>query len=368
MNPANKLFTLGLLLIALTLSFCGKGQSPGKSPANKPNSKIENQQTTKSTASAEQSLPLKYTPLTWGETTIEFRSEEIPYTLRLRRVGKRILLAPQTIWMIDLETSTAKILFNHGVGPDEVYEPINLIPYKNNIYVNSLMPLKGLYYFNVNEENITIKRNRFGDMPLHFDDFEFIGDDLLLTTGVSDFENLIKIFSYKEHIFVKKLGKLSYIKLMSRFNVSKLSLCKENNVAYITESIVPRVQVLSLDDFIFSTPIKLAPPFYKAPIPKDYPNKKPVPHSEHIGWMNSWSGVYNIEVNNGWLMIIYRWGIEKQAHEFINLKNLSNRYYLEPGPRYIYHFEINGNVARVYSIEDTEDEVVWQKTDIQLKK
>jgi hypothetical protein len=85
----------------------------------------------------------------------------------------------------------------------------------------------------------------------------------------------------------------------------------------------------------------------------------------HRKWMASWTSISNIMVNNGWLLVSYKWGYNwGYAYELIKLKNTWERYYIKRCSNHIYNFGIEGNRVTFDLVEETDQgDLKWQKAE-----
>ncbi|HLP60086.1 MAG TPA: hypothetical protein VK186_14700 [Candidatus Deferrimicrobium sp.] len=253
--------------------------------------------------------------------------------------------------MINLRKKTGEIIFKDGPGPDEVFHPNRIISWDGNIYINSYYDSRFIYKFNPDSQRLKIELINLGK-NISFDNFGFISKNLLVMANVNWYDGLVQIYDREKNTF-KKIGTPTYIKAMEKFNVSAAILCIANDMIYLVESIKPEVKVISIAQEKIVKSFVLSPPFYIA-IPSRYTPKK-YDMKAHREWMASWTSISDIMVNQGWLLVQYKWGYDFLfGYELINPINPNNRYYIAKTTAQVYDFSMEGKKIRFYMAENSK--------------
>lgn len=304
---------------------------------------------------------IKYKELTIKKLSVDYVSRDIPFAGVVKRDRHNIFLRARNVWHIDLKEKTEKVIFKDGVGPDEILKPLKIRLWKNDCYINSSYPLNYIYKFNPTSQKEKLERFNI-DKFCYFDDFEFISENLIAMANVYWKDGLLRIYDTDKGT-VKEIGKPHLVQMMMKFNVNAASLCIYDGMIYLVESITPEIRVVSVADLKSVNLIRLSPPFY-VPLPKKY-NVQKYDLKNHRKWMASWTSISNIMVNNGWLLISYKWGYNwGYAYELINLQNTWERYYIKRCSNHIYGFEIEGNRITFDLVEETDQgDLKWQKAE-----
>lgn len=300
---------------------------------------------------------ITYKQLSLAEKNIEYISKDIPYVNSLIRRQGRIFLYCKDIYEINLEEKTGKLLFKNGVGPDEIFNPAMIGTWDNDIYINSNYQLEYIYKFNPDSAIKKIERVNIGKV-MSFDDFEFISKNLLVMASVYWKDGIVQIYDRAKNTFTK-IGTPTYVKAMDIFNVNAAFLCVDNGMIYLAEKIKPGVKIISAEAKIVKY-LTLSPPFYIG-IPSRYTPKK-YDIKAHRQWMAGWTSISDIMVNNGWLLIRYRWGYDFVfGYELINLGIPGTRYYMDKTAVQIYDFSMAGGKPIFYMVESTVDgDLKWE--------
>lgn len=285
-------------------------------------------------------------------------SEEIPLINDLAKLRDSIfIISKKDIWVRDLNSKKEKILIKDGIGPDEVYKASRIIRFNDELYLNSYFQLKYIYHLSPDPDKFKLERI-YLDIPLDFDDFDFISDSLMVMVNVYWETGFIRFYDLKSKNYLK-IGKNEISEIMGRFNVNWASICVLGENVYVVQATKPEIMVISSKEKKISNTIKLYPPFFK-PIPRKYKVEK-YDHNSHKRWMAGWTSVYNILGKGEWMLVIYRWGYEQRyCYELIYLKDLEHRFYIEETPSRIYEFDVHKNHINFELYEDEGAKISWQ--------
>lgn len=309
---------------------------------------------------------ISYKELSLAKKSIEYISRDIPHVINsLKRTQDRIFLTFHGVYEINLREKTEKLLFKNGAGPDEIYEPYLISIWNGDIYINSYYDSKFIYKFNSNSPRLEIERVNIGQ-PKNFNGFGFISKNLLVMANVNWYDGLVRIYDREKDTF-KKIGTPTYVKTMDIFNVSAAHLCFDDGMIYLVEGIKPEVKIISAAQAKIIKSLILSPPFYIA-IPPKYTAKK-YDDKAHREWMASWTSISNIMLNNGWLLVRYRWGYDFLfGYELINLEDPGNRFYIDKTTELIYDFSMEGNNVRFYMVESPDvGDLTWKTADASIQ-
>lgn len=308
---------------------------------------------------------INYKELSLANKSIEYISRDIPHVINsLKRKQDRIFLSYQGVYEINLREKTEKLLFKNGVGPDEIYEPYLISIWHGDIYINSYFDSKFIYKFNPDAPRLKIERVNIGQLK-SFNGFGFISDNLLVMAYVNWYDGLLRIYDLEKNTF-KKIGTPTYVKTMDKFNVSAAFLCIDDGMIYLAERIKPEVKIISAAQAKIIKSLILSPPFYIA-IPPKYTAKK-YDDKAHREWMASWTSISNIMLNNGWLLVRYRWGYDYWfGYELIKLDNPDNRFYIDKTTEQIYDFSMEGKNVRFYMVESPDvGDLKWKTAEASI--
>jgi hypothetical protein len=304
-------------------------------------------------------IEINYKELLLVKKSIEYISRDIPYVISLKRKQDQIFVICNDVHEINLREKTEKVLFKDGLGPDEVPSPKRITFWDGDFYINSFHQLGYIYKFNFGSQKKKIERFTIG-MAMSFDDFGFISKNLTVMAKVYWLDGMVQIYDREKNSF-KKIGKPTIVQAMDRFNVSAASLCIDDGMIYVVESIKPEIKVISAVQAKIIKSLILSPPFYIA-IPPRYTVKK-YDDKAHREWMASWTLISNIMLNNGWLLVQYRWGYDYWfGYELINLEDPDNRFYIDKTTEQIYEFSMEGKTVSFYSVEYIEEGGLTWKT------
>jgi WD40 repeat protein len=316
--------------------------------------------------SCSKKIEIHYKELSLANKCIEYISRNIPYNINdLKRKQDRIFLSCRGVYEINLREKTEKLLFKNGAGPDEIYEPYLITMWDGNIYINSYLDSKSIYKFNPDSQRLEIERVNIGNTK-SFNGFGFISENLMVMANVNWYDGLVRIYDLEKDTF-KKIGTPTYVKAMEKFNVSAVYLCIDDGLIYLAERIKPEIKIISAEQAKIVKSLILSPPFY-IPIPLKYTAKK-YDDKAHREWMASWTSVSNIMLNNGWLLVQYRWGYDFLfAYELINLKDTDNRFYIDKTTDQIYDFSLEGKDVRFYLVERPEEgDLKWKTAEASIR-
>lgn len=306
---------------------------------------------------------VSYKEIRLQNDVIEFKTHETTMYSAIVRYRDRVfsITTDDEVRLIDMANKREQILFKKGIGPNEVYEPWSIRLFDKKCWVCPIGPGKYIYYFSPDTDTPSLDRIELKNQ-VRFDDFDFLSKDEVLMTFPIWEDGLLLAYNRKTGD-EKKFGKSKIIDLMLRFNVSIASLELINNKAYITQSIIPEIQVISLENLSGDIDkIKLSPPFY-IPIPDKYITNK-YDHKAHKKWMESWASISDIMSYNDWILVVYRYGYEYlYSYELFNLKNMTHRYYINKTISRIYNFKIDKNKAFFDICNQEEESVIWKKSE-----
>ncbi len=317
-------------------------------------------------ASCNSEEKLSYKEIKLQNEIIEYKTDETVMYAKMVRDENRVfsITTESDVRLIDLGKKNEKILFKKGVGPNEVYEPYSIRLFDKKCWVSPMGPAKFIYYFN--PDSVTPLLNRMEmKSQLRYDDFNFLSTDIVLMTFVLWDDGLLKVYNKKTNE-MKAFGKHEFIDLMLKFNISKAHMVIIDQKAYITQSIAPEIDVISLENMKGKIDkITLSPPFY-VHIPEKY-IKNQNNHTAHLKWMASWTSVFDILHYNDWILVTYRYGYEYlYSYELFNLKDSNHRYYINKTISRIYDFKVENNRV-IFNICDQEEEgVIWKKMEAVL--
>lgn len=182
----NRLVLISLLFACiLLLSSCGKSSDDGQS--------------------VDQAKP-SYIPLVWGKMDVQFKSSDMAYSIRMKRIDDKIYAISDGLWMLEPATGKETLLIKDGVGPDEISCPNRMHFFEDKLYISSLQPSSHLGYFVPQAPQYKLDRKAFAN-AYTLGDFAFISPDLILTTYAYNKEYFVKVYDFKEQRFVKRLGK-----------------------------------------------------------------------------------------------------------------------------------------------------------------
>jgi len=261
------------------------------------------------------------------------------------------------IWAIDSNTGKVKSFIKSGVGPNEIYGPHIMKSFGNEIYVNSYFALEYISHFTADASEAIVNRLNLNE-PVNFDDFEFLTKDRIVMANVYWEDGLVRIYDLKNRQ-LDKIGKSKIIPLMHAFNVNSASLCIMDGNIYVSQRILPEIQVISCKNEKVIDTIKLSPPFF-VPMPPKYKVEK-YDDKGHRAWMASWTSIISIMGKNGWLLIKYKRGYDELFYyELLNAQRTDNRYFLNETSDEIYNFEVKGNEIIFEMTDELEDRLVWK--------
>lgn len=301
---------------------------------------------------------ITYKPLSLVEKEIEYISNYIPFVSSMIRRQERIFFCYKDLYEINLKEKTGKLIFPNGVGPDEIFNPCMIRTWDNNIYINSNYQLEYIYKFNPDSEIKKIERVNLGKV-MSFDDFEFISKNLIVMSNVYWKDGIVQIYNREKNTFTK-IGTPTYVKIMDIFNVNTAFLGVDNGMIYLAEAIKPEIKIISTEQAKIVKFLILSPPFYISMPAKYTPKKYDI--KAHRQWMAGWTSISNVIVNNGWLLVRYRWGYNFEfGYELIKLDRPDNRYYIDKTAEEIYDFSIEGKKIIFYMVESTGDgDLTWE--------
>lgn len=308
---------------------------------------------------------IHYKELLLVKKNIEYISRDIPYANSLKRNKDQIFVICKGVHEINLHEKTEQKLFRDGLGPDEVLNPNRIISWDGDFYINSKVQLEFIYKFNPDPREKKIERVKIG-MGMCFDDFGFLSKNLIVMAKVYWLDGMVQIYDREKDSF-KKIGTPSIIQAMDRFNVSAASLCIDDGMIYVVESIKPEVKIISAEQAKIVKSLKLSPPFYIA-IPPEYKVKN-YDNKAHREWMASWTSISDIMVNNGWLLVQYMWGYDFLfGYELIKLDDPDNRFYIDKTNEQIYDFSMEGKTATFYTVECIEiGDLRWKTAEASIQ-
>lgn len=305
-----------------------------------------------------------YKELKIEKEEIEYSTHEIPNVFFATRIDNKIFVIEEEVWKIDLDKKTEQIIIKNGIGPNELYNPEKIHHQGHYVWINVINPVEYLYGFSIDAEPLILERKRFTNQ-IRTDDFAFISPDKVALTYVYWDDALLKVYDYKTNK-IKNYSSSKKIPLMYRFNISRSSITIVNNTAYITQSILPEIQVIPLDEKKENiTSIHLSPPFYKAMPEKYIQNSND--NRAHKRWMASWTSIFNINSYGDWILVTYKYGYDfEYCYELFNLKNTKKRYYLNNLADRIYEFRVMDQTVEFRSFESLEESTLWKKLRTQL--
>ncbi len=265
------------------------------------------------------------------------------------------------VWKLDLAKQTAEKIIKNGQGPDEIFYPRKCCIYNDNCWVSSLYPNRNLFRFNVNNERIEIETTRLPKQAV-FDDFIVLSDKLIACVYVYWEDALLKIIDLKKGI-IKKCGKPIYSEIMMRFNVNAASISSYNGNIYVIQNIAPIVEVFSIQECKKIYTITLNPPFYKK-MPGKY-NVDINSKDAHRNWMSSWTTLFNIMIDKGWILVQYKRGYDFVFYyELVNINDINRRYYIAETGEFIYDFKVLNNSFYIMTGEFKDEICLWKKGEI----
>lgn len=310
-------------------------------------------------------IEISYKELSLSNKNIEYISRDIPYVNSLKREKGRIFVICHDVHEINLQEKTERLLFKDGLGPDEVLNPKRITSWDGDIYIISRYQLGFIYRFDPGSQKKKIERVNVGKV-ISIDAFGFISKNLIVMANVNWYDGLLRIYDREKDTF-KKIGTPTYVIAMEKFNVSDAFLCIDGGMIYLAEAIKPEVKVISAEQVKIVKSLILSPPFY-IPIPPKYAVKK-YDEKAHREWMASWTSISNIMLNNGWLLVRYKWGYDFMfAYELINLKDTDNRFYINKTSEQIYDFSVEGKNVRFYLVERPEEgELTWKTAEASIQ-
>jgi len=285
-------------------------------------------------------------------------SKEVPLINDLAKVGENIfIISKKSVWVINLNSKKETILIKEGIGPDEVYKASRIIRFNDELYLNSYFQLNYIYHLSPGPNKFELSRIYF-DIPLSFDDFDFISDSLIVMANVYWETGFIRFYDFKSKNTLK-IGESKISGIMGRFNVNRASLCVLGEKIYVVQATRPEIMEISGYEKKISNTIKLYPPFYKT-IPGKYKIPK-YDQENHRKWMAGWTSIFDILGKGDWLLVIYRWGYEQRyCYELINLKNVDHRFYIEETSAKIYEFEVHKDRVNFEIYENDGEKISWQ--------
>lgn len=319
--------------------------------------------------SCNRTAELAYTEIRLQTTATEFVSKEIPAVISCSRYNDKLIVISKGLWLIDLAAKTQNKFIEDGVGPNEVYSPDRIRAFNDKFYIKSFFPGRFLFSIPRTLDDPKVTLTEFAT-TYSFDDFQLLSDNKVALVNAYWEDSLLKIYDFKSQkstLFEAIKPKTNEI--MLKFNLSRASLQIVGDKAYITQSIVPEIKVISL-----SLPrkalkhITLSPPFHVPPPEKYLTGKQN--HKLHKEWMAKWSSVFDLLSYKNWLLVVYRWGYNySYCYELINIKNTAQRYYISRTPSCIYEFKITGQRAEfsVFEEDEAEETLVWKKAEALLK-
>jgi hypothetical protein len=311
--------------------------------------------TTASCSKAEK--PISYKKLEIQGKKIEHISLEPPYVIGPTKVGHKIFLISKGVWLVDLDLKKERLIIKTGIGPDEVYNPMRIIRFNDEIYVNSYYQLNYLCHFSTDSDNFKPDRINF-DHPLDPDDFDFVSDRLMVMTRAYWETGYVRFYDLKSKKTVN-IGKSKITDIMLKFNVNRSSLCVLADKVYVVQATRPEIMEISIPGEKISNTYTLSPPFYK-PMPKKY-NVLRHDDKNHKKWMSSWTSIDDIRGNGDWLLVSYRWGYDRRfCYELIDTNDVDHRYFIEETPCQVYDFEVHKNRIDFDLCELQEDRILWQ--------
>lgn len=320
----------------------------------------------------ENDKPVKYTKLIFNTESIRSLSvstENLLFTHAIR-IDNSVFCLNKGIWKVDLKTGKEEFLFQHGVGPNEIYHADNLSHFNGRIYAQSMMPSKYLFHFSPAEAEkkqlTTLSFN--GRDAFTFDDFVFISENVLALAFPYWEEGLVRFYDLEKKEYIKGLATPTVIPLMKKFNINAVSLCTYSDKLYVAESIKPEVKIISVKTREITNILKLSPPFY-IPLSSVKEARADKYNNDQVAkWMAKWSKIRNLIAADGWLMIKYQWGYDaRYSYELINVKKPHQRYYIDEIPYEIFDMKITGNRAVFTASEEREEELAWLEWDVQLQ-
>ncbi|MCX6583834.1 MAG: hypothetical protein NT166_26970 [Candidatus Aminicenantes bacterium] len=308
---------------------------------------------------------INYRELFLAKKSIEYISRDIPYVNSLKRNKDQIFVIGQDVHEINLREKTENILFKDGLGPDEILNPHRITFWDGDFYINSTSQLGYIYKFNPGTQKKKIERVNVGKV-ICFDDFGLISKNLIVMARVYWKDGLVQIYDRERDIY-KKIGTPTFVYAMNRFNVSFASLYIDDGMIYVIESIKPEVKVISAAQAKIVKSLILSPPFY-IPIPSKYTAKK-YDDKAHREWMDSWTLISDMMLNNGWLLVQYKWGYDFLfGYELINLKDTDYRFYIDKTSEQIYDFSIEGKNIKFYLVERPEEgDLTWETAEASIQ-
>lgn len=317
-------------------------------------------------------IPVKYTKLNLKTDSIRklAASTQCLVNFDAVRAGNKVFAIYNGIWQVDLDTGKEELLFQHGVGPNQIYYPNNLLHFNGRIYAKSGMASKYLFHFSPAEAELkqltTLAFN--GKDSFDFDDYAFTSESILVSAYPYWKDELIRRFDFGKKKYTKRIGAPTVIPLMKKFNINAAYVCALNEKVYVAESIKPEVKIVSSKTFEIIDSLKLSPPFY-VPLSsiKEARADKYNSATDRI-WMAKWTIIRNLIAADQWLLVKYHWGFERRYnYELINLKAPHQRYYIDESPYFIFHMEIKDNHAVFTASEEREDKLAWLQLDVELK-
>lgn len=301
-----------------------------------------------------------YKELTPQGETIVIQTDDLPYVNSAVRIGERIFVVYDDIWLIDLHEGKERIIVKDGIGPNQVYKPSRIVKFDQNLYTKSLYQLNYFYRFSLDSEDFKIERVPLKN-PLGFNDFEFISKDLVVMVNVYWEKGFVRIYNVKTGD-CQNIGNSKISDLMLKFNVNSASLCYTDDKLYIVQGIKPEIMVVSPGKNKVMDSIELSPPFYK-PMPEKYKVEK-YDQKMHKKWMASWTRISDIMGKGKWLLLKYRWGYDhRYCYELIDIDDTGNRLYISESPNDIYDFEVKDGKIFFEAFEQLDEKILWKKVE-----
>jgi len=332
-------YSILLLVLPLALNFCSK----------------------------QKSKPVTYKHLTIENTVCQlFCPDLFLVSFPVKYHNKIFFKSSSQIYEADLDKKEVKLLFKKGIGPDEVYLPYRLVLNDNELYISSFMSINHIFHFSLDSGYFNLQRMEI-PTNIAIDDFLFLSQQQMVIAYVYWNEgDIVRIYDLKTKQY-KSFGKRTFTPIMNKFNVNTASVCKLNDCLYAIQKIVPEIQVISISEQKVTEKIKLSPPFFR-PMPAEY-DVNGLDKKKHLEWLGRWTALYDILGKDNRLLVIYKTWVEGERryyYELINLKDRSNRFYIDITHYRIYNFKIIEDRIFLEMFEEKENGVNWVETELKL--
>lgn len=310
---------------------------------------------------------LQYKKSEFRILSVSHVSQDIPSVNYIVKALNNFFVTEKRVWKIDPENNKEDICIKRGVGPDEILDPKRIVFFNGNIWINARYISRHLYRFPAfpaapaaaSDWKLEILNFK---TPFICDDFQPFQDNKVVMVYTYWKDELVRVYDLdtKE---IKKGGKPYFIDPMKRFNVSSASVAVLGDKAYVVQSIIPEVQVLSLPSLEKVETIEMNPPFLKE-IPAKYEIDK-YDNRAHFKWMSSWTRLVDIMADGNRLLVKYRKGYEQlYYYELIDLDSLDRRFFIDETMYSVFHFEAHDKTIYLEIYEQQEEQIVWKKAEV----